>query len=161
MSKRILIFVVPILAVGLIAAGCGGDDDETTSSTTSTTTGASGATGATGAGGDSDVVAQVNALCKSTDKDINAAFRDNLGSGEPSPDELDAAAKAVAPVINDALDQMRAVDGAEDDEGVSAFIDAAQSDVDKLESDPTSLGPDSFAAADKAAEEAGLTDCVD
>ena len=124
LNKRLPFVLAAVLAAALIAAGCG-DDDETTSSTTSST-GASGASGATGAGGDSDVVAQVNQTCEETDKEIDDAFEQNIPSGEPSPADLEKAAKAVVPVINDALDQMRAVDGAEDDPGVSAFIDAAQ-----------------------------------
>lgn len=103
----------------------------------------------------------MNEICKDAQKDIDQAFEANLGSGDPSPEDLEKAAKAGIAEINKVLDQMRAVDGAEDDAGVSAFIDAAQKDVDALEDDPSSLGPESFAAADKAAEAAGLTDCVD
>ena len=160
MPKTAAVLLIAVASTALVAAGCGGDDEETTTSTSTTSTTA--ATGATGAAGpESAVATEVNEICKDTNKEIDSAFESAFSAGgEPSSQDLQKAADAVVPVINDVLDQMRAVDGAEDDPGVSNFIDTAQEDVDALEDDPASLGPESFAAADKAADEAGLTACV-
>lgn len=135
-----------VLATGLIAAGCGGDDDETT--TTTSTTSSTGATGASGASGEagSGAVAEINEICKETDPDIDAAFRKSPEAGIKE--------------IESVLEQIGDVEGAEDDPAIATFISTAETDLATLETDPSSLGPESFAATDEAADEAGLTDCV-
>jgi hypothetical protein len=58
--RKLVPAAVLVLIAGLLAAGCGGDDDETTPVTTTPTglTGVTGATGATGAAGDISQVQQ-------------------------------------------------------------------------------------------------------
>lgn len=159
MSTRLACLVVPMLAAGLIAAGCG-DDDETTTSSTSVP-----AAGTTGAGG-SDVVAQAEAICQSVDKEINPifgeAFQDLEQGEEPSQAQFEEVTPQIVPIINSGLDEMRALPGAEDDPGVSAFIEAADQGVSTIEDDPAAFAQGNpFKAADQAAKEAGMKDCVD
>ena len=138
--------IAVLLIACFVAAGCGGDDEETTTSTTTTSsTGATGASGASGEAG-SGAVAEINEICRDTDKDIDQAFRESPDAGIKE--------------IENVLDQIRDVEGAEDDPAIETFISTAETDLATLETDPSSLGPESFAATDEAADEAGLADCV-
>jgi hypothetical protein len=90
-TKRLLMMLSLLFAVGLIAAGCGGDDDETTATTTTETTEETTDTGPTGAAGipetpeeateaciaqldafpaeiSDDVRAEIEELCQNTDE---------------------------------------------------------------------------------------------
>jgi hypothetical protein len=77
-TKRLLMMLSLLFAVGLIAAGCGGDDDETTSTTTTETTEETVPTGPTGAdAGDAEAavescIAQLDAFPAEISDDVRA-----------------------------------------------------------------------------------------
>ena len=171
MSKRLAAVLISVLAIGLFAAGCGGDDDETsTTTTTSSTTGTSGATGATGASADTStkegLIAAADKICAEGDKEIEAEAQETFSGGQPSPQEAqDFVTETVVPNIQKQLDQLRELDPPEADaEEFTAIIDEAQSALDELEKNPDALNPqgsgdDPFAEVNKKAQQFGLTSC--
>jgi hypothetical protein len=160
------------LAAGLIAAGCGGDDDETTTAATTPETGATGATGA--AGGEplskQEFIAQADEICREGDRQIDQEAEEFFGDLEQDPGaaELEEFATAtVIPNIQQQIDDLRSLTPPEGDEDeVSAILDAAQEGVDEIEADPAILdeGPDAggaFAEANRLAQGYGLKECGD
>ncbi len=148
--------LVAVLAAGLIAVGCGGDDETTT--TTSFSTPSATATGPSGASGPSgDLASQVNQICREVDEDAVGVV---AGLDTSTPQAQREYVDAVAPIIQAALDQMSALPGVEDDAQITAFIEASQDALDRLELDPTLIeDPSLEREVDRAATEAGLKDC--
>jgi NAD(P)-dependent dehydrogenase (short-subunit alcohol dehydrogenase family) len=72
MLRRIPLLLLVSLAVALIAAGCGDDDDEPT--TTETTEAATGATGA-----ESEFAQQANEICREGTDELDAAAQEQFG----------------------------------------------------------------------------------
>jgi hypothetical protein len=164
--KRLPFLLLAAVAATAIVAGCG-DDDETTTSTPTTTTGATGASGATGAADASPEKAaflkEADAICAAGDKEIDAEANEVFGSGEPSAKEQsDFVENTVIPSIQEQLDQLSELDPpAEDADEFDGIVDDAQSALDELESDPSSLtsGSDPFADVNQRAQDFGLTAC--
>jgi hypothetical protein len=168
MTRRITILAIAVLALGLVATGCGGDDDETTTSTTATTTApATGATGATGADVSperAELIEEADAICAEGDKEIDAVAEETFANGEPSAADQEAFIEdTVVPNIQDQLDQLSELDPpAEDAEEFQSIIDNAQSALDELANDPSALsgqGDDPFADVNEQAQEFGLRAC--
>jgi hypothetical protein len=167
MSLRISTLLALAFAAGLIAAGCGDDDDETTTSPATTTAGATGATGATGEPlSKEEFIVQADAVCKAGDKKIDAAAKETFSGGQPSQAEQEQfVTEDVVPNIQEQIDGLRALTPPEGDEDeVSAILDSAQDAIDQIESDPSALteganGDDPFAEANQLAKEYGLKVC--
>ena len=168
MLFRITTLLALALAAGLIAAGCGDDDDDTTATTTSTTAAATGATGATGPTGEpltkDEFIAQADAICESSDKDIEAAAED-LFSGGANPGQAEEEAfvtGTLVPGVQQQLDAIRALTPPEGDEDeVNAVLDSAQEGLDELEDDPSLLGTpqNPLNESTKLAKEYGFEAC--
>jgi hypothetical protein len=172
MAKRIAALAIAVLALGLVAAGCGGDDDETTSSTTSssTTSGTSGTSGASGAADASPehaaFIKEADAICKAGDDEIDAAAQELYGGQEPSQaDQEKFIQDEVVPNIQNQLDQLSELDPpAEDAEEFQQIVDGAQSALDEISKDPSgyieSQGAESpFEDVNAQAQAFGLTSC--
>jgi hypothetical protein len=163
------VLIAAVLASGLIAAGCGDDEEDTT--TTATTTEETGTTGTTGATGAAEVtdraslIEAADAICAAGDEEIDAAAQETFGDAqeEPPAAALEAfVTETVIPNIQDQLDQLRELEPPAEDAGeFTAVIDEAQTALDELESDPSAFvaGDDPFADANRAAQEFGLEDC--
>ena len=154
MLKKITAISALVLAAGLIAAGCGDDDEDTTSA--ATTTGATGATGATGgeALSESEFSKQGNEICREANKAIDA------GEGQSESQE-DFATGTLVPAVEDAHSEFQQLTPPEADaDTYDEFLTEIQDTIDEIKSDPSSLGPDSFADVDKLAKQLGLTECV-
>ena len=110
------------LALGLIAAGCGGDDgnDDSTEGT---------GTGGTETLTKAEFIAQADAICKESNKQIEKAGKE-IGESS-SAAEVDAfAADTVAPAIQSQLDGIEALGAPTGDEAqITAILDAAQADI--------------------------------
>jgi hypothetical protein len=159
------------LAAGLIAAGCGDDDDDaaTTAATATTSVGATGATGA--ATGEplakEEFVAQADAICKESDREIDAEAQEFFPQGgNPGAAEEEAfVSEVLVPRVQEQIDGIRALTPPEGDEDeVTAILDAAQEGIDQLEQDPSAItgagsGPDPFAEANRLARDYGLKVC--
>jgi hypothetical protein len=153
------LFAAVAVAGGLAFAGCGGDDDESTT----TSEGASGASGVLGAAAltEDEFATQGNEICSAGDKDLDAAGQ-ALGEN-PSQDDLDAyVTDTLVPGIQAQIDAIRALPAPEaTSSDVETFLDDAQEQLDQLESDPSLVSDqDLFADVNAQATELGLTECA-
>jgi hypothetical protein len=171
LKKHLMPVLTVALCAALVGAGCGGDDEETT---TATTTGATGATGASGATGESgggllpdDFAAEADAICSEGDKKIDAEANKFFGDLEKEPstaDQEEFATKTVIPEIQQQIDDLNDLDAP--DEGAEewdTFLKDAQSTLDDVKDDPALLtdeGGNPFADVEKQAQELGLAQCA-
>jgi hypothetical protein len=157
MNRKMLWLFVVALAMGLIAAGCGDDDDESSDTGTDTVTAAP---------TKQEFLQQGNAICKRGGEEIDAAGEQTFGSGQPTPQELEAfASQTLIPGIQDQIDEIRALGAPEGDEDkVNSMLDKAEDAVDELEADPQGAfreGNDPFAEVNKELAAYGLTTCAE
>ena len=155
-----------LLTLGLLAAGCG-DDDETTTSTTTEATGASGASGASGEAGatgllPAEFAAEGNAICKAGNQELNQAFK--KFDSEPKGAELKKlVSDTVVPNIQGQIDAIRALPApSEGADELETFLADAESAVAELEADPGALteGDDPFEGVNEQAKTLGLDECA-
>lgn len=164
---RFKISLAVLLTFGLLAAGCGGDDETTSSTTTAEATGASGASGASGEAGatgllPADFAAEANAICKAGDAELDKAFS-GLGQNPTNSQIEDLATDEFVPNVQGQIDGIRAL--GEPDEGadeLTTFLDDAQTALDDVSSDPSLIaqGDDPFADVGKQADALGMTECA-
>ena len=116
--------IATALAVGLIAGGCGGDDD----------------------GGDSSLakqqwIAQADAICAGGAKEIDRQASQTFGGEEPQPAEIERFAEQVAiPTIEREIAQVKALGVPEGDaDEIEAIITAAQTGVAQAKENPLAL----------------------
>jgi hypothetical protein len=141
------IAIAAVLAVALVAAGCGGDS---TSSTTSVPALSKG-----------DFVAQANAICVKGNKATDSAGA-TLGNSPSQAQMSDVVTSTIVPAIQDQIDAIKALGPPSGDETtVSSMLALAQTDVDKLKGNPALLtDPTLFADFGKVAHPYGLTSCA-
>jgi hypothetical protein len=151
MKRNALLMIAGALTIGLIAAGCGSDNSDDTSTSAALTK--------------EEFLAQGNAICKQGNQEIDAAFG-ALGKGQPSQAELETTiTEKVVPGIQSQIDDLRALSPPEGDaDTVNAILDDAQTALDGVEADPSSIatenGSDPFADVNKKVGEYGLTTCA-
>jgi hypothetical protein len=148
--RKASIFLVPALLGGMLLAGCGGDDDS--SSTEATLSKAA-------------YLKQGNAICKQTNDELDAAVSKEFGNQQPSQQQIEQfATETVVPTIDDEISQLRALPAPSgDEETVNAIYDAAQEGIDSVKDDPSVLAQDNPAAfkkADQLARDYGLATCA-
>jgi len=153
-STKLVWLLAGALATGLIAAGCGDDDEKQV---------------AAAALSKSEFIAQADAICKKGDKEIDQAGRESFagGAGKPTPEQSEAfATDVVLPNIQGQVDGVRALGAPEGDEAeIDAFLNAAQDGIDQSEDDPSVLfgngeGPSGFLEAERLAGEYGFQVCA-
>jgi hypothetical protein len=147
MKRNVLLMLAGALAVGLIAAGCGGDDDDDSSDALTK----------------QEFIAQGNAICKAGNAEIDAAAEETFAkNGQPTPAESDAfVTDTVVPNVQGQIDDMRALGIPEEDaDQVNGILDEAEGIVDELEADPSSIEGDPFAPVNGDLKDYGLTTCA-
>jgi hypothetical protein len=130
-----------LLGLPVLAAGCGGGDDNSLSK--------------------SEFVAQGNAICKKGNQQLNAAGKE-LGKSPTKAQVNSFVTATVIPNIQGQVDQLRALDEpSADQDQVNAILDEADAALAKVKADPTLLTghADPFAKANKKAKAYGLTVC--
>jgi hypothetical protein len=147
-----------IVAVALVASGCG-DDDDSGSATTTTT-----------ALTKAEFIREANKICKKQDDKIERAsqqfFADAPNNQEPPPSEVaQFGEKTVFPAIQDEIDRVEALGApAGDEEQVKQMLDAAKSGLTDLEAHPEQLekggAASSFEEYQKLASAYGLDECA-
>jgi hypothetical protein len=155
LSKGPVVSIFGLLAIAMIAAGCGGGDDST--STTAALTKA-------------QFLKQGNQICAEGNKEIDAGFEEfaeesNLKKNqEPTQAQKEEIAETILlPSVTrqvEGVGDLGAPSGEE--EQVEEIIDAAEEAIEEGEEDPAALvseGEGSFAKANKLAGEYGLTAC--
>jgi hypothetical protein len=147
MKSKLYLFAAAVSAAGLIAAGCGDDDDSDSSLSKE------------------EFVAQANEICTEGTTELNEAAQEEFGdSGQPTPAEEEAFVRdTVVPNIQGQLDEIRELGIPEGDaDEVNGILDDAQSALDELEEDPsgTSGGTDPFADVNRDLTEYGISACA-
>jgi hypothetical protein len=162
---RITALPALVLAAGLIAAGCGDDEDDTTAATPSSARTTAGATGATGEPlSKEEFIAEADAICQAGDDEVDAAGQDFFREGG-SPGKAEEKAfilQVVVPNVQKQLDQIAELTPPEGDEDeVQAILESAQQGIDKIEKDPSLLGTaeNPLDEGTKLAAEYGLEVC--
>jgi hypothetical protein len=132
------------LTLGLVVAGCGGGDDNLTKA---------------------EFIKQADAICKQGNKQINAAAQDVFTTKqEPSQAQLKQfATETLIPDVQRQVDGVRALNEPSDDEDqVNAFLDSAQSELDKGKKDPLYLTSDkSFQKTNQLGKQYGFKVCAE
>jgi hypothetical protein len=151
MSARFLITVGSVVALFAIgAAGCGGGDDSTEAETAATLN-------------KSEFVSQANAICAEGNKETDAIFG-SFKQGEPKSEAETVIEEEFVPAVQKQIDEIRALGAPEGDEAmVEEMLDLAQSDLDRVETEPgiviNGSEVDQFADFAKIAHPYGLTEC--
>ena len=153
MKRNALLLVAGALAFGLIAAGCGGNDDESSSTGTESST-----TALTKA----EFLQKGNAICKAGNQEINQAF--NQIQGNPTQAQAEQiVTDSIVPSVQGQIDDIRALGApAGDEDQVNQILDDAQAANDKTKADPSLAiqeNSDPFAKANQEATAYGLTEC--
>ena len=132
-----------LLAIGLIAAGCGDDDEG----------------GETGALTKQEFIAQADAICQRDSEEIAQA-----GSEIESQADVDEfVSKTLIPKLQDEIDSLGDLGVPEgDDAQVEAILDAAQQGLDEIKADPSlaqSQATNPLNEASALAQDYGLKVC--
>jgi hypothetical protein len=152
MRKATLLFAA-LLATGLIAAGCGDDEDEN------------------GDGGEAlteqEFVAQADRICTEGDAEIEAQEQQLFGKAEPTQAEIEQFVTEIfVPGVQSQVDEIRELEAPEEIEGqVTEFVDSAEAGLDEVEQDPSVFGEgpqgaDPFAETRQLASDLGLRRCA-
>jgi len=125
MKRNALLLLASVLAVALMAAGCGGDDDNGDATTASLTK--------------PEWIAKADAVCKQGNQQINQAASQTFGKQEPSDSEVQQfQTDTVLPNVQSQVDQIRALGAPSGDEDqVNKILDTVQADIDKAKSSGT------------------------
>ncbi len=158
MSKRLTLLLAGVMALGVIAAGCGSSDDSTgTTNVTVTIT-------------KDQLIAQGDKICKQGDKEIEEGFEryaeeNNLpDNGEPNKKQgIDLVETVIVPSVKTQAELIRGLGIPEGDEDeVEAMLDGLDEAVEEAEENPESLfdeKSDPFGDPNQRAEDYGFKVC--
>jgi hypothetical protein len=158
LSKRLTLLLAGVMALGVIAAGCGSSDDGTdTTDVTVTIT-------------KEQLIAQGDRICKQGDKEIEEGFEryaeENKlpDSGEPSEKQgIELVETVIVPSIKTQAELIRGLGAPEgDEEQVEAMLDSLDGAVEEAEASPETLfeeDSDPFGEPNQAAEDYGFKVC--
>jgi hypothetical protein len=135
-----------VATVALLAAGCGGDDEEAEPLTTE------------------EFITQADEICATSTDEFDAALEELGAGGQPSDEE--AATFISETLVPNAKDQAAQIDALAapegDEEEVDAIVTALNDAVAEGESDPEAViasEDDPFDEFETLAEDYGLTEC--
>ena len=141
MKRNLRLVAVAALAAGLLAAGCGDDDDESSDLT------------------HEEFVTQANEICT----EGNAELQQSGPEGGPGSAEFDAfITDTLIPNVQGQIQDIRDLGIPEEDEDLNATLDEAEDITNEIADDPAILteGGDPFAPVNDELTEAGLTKCA-
>jgi hypothetical protein len=149
--KRNALMVLGLgMAIALVAAGCGGGSDDSDNALSK-----------------SEFLAKGNAICDAGNKEIQTAFEDAIGKGQPTQEQLDAVVTAsLVPSIQGQVDDIRDLGAPEGDDGqIGKILDEAELAVQDVKENPSLAtqegGQSPFADVNQQLKEYGLTTCAD
>jgi hypothetical protein len=155
LSKRLLVLVAGILAIGLIAAGCGDSDDDSSDATASITK--------------AELIKQGDAICQKGNEAIEAeadefAKENDIDTSNPTEaQQEEVIADVVAPNVRAQAEDLAGLGAPSSDEAkIDAIVEAVEKGADELESDPGSLldeGSDPLDEGTKLAKQYGFKTC--
>ena len=136
-----------VLAVALIAAGCGGGGDDSTS---------------TSSLAKPAWIAKADAICQQGNQEIEQAANEQFGKQDQGPTDEQIqqfTSETVVPSVQRQIDQIRDLGAPSGDEDqVNKILDTVQTDIDKTKS-ATTLPDDPFADGNALATQYGLKVC--
>jgi ABC-type lipoprotein release transport system permease subunit len=134
-----------VLALGVIAAGCGSSDDN--DSSTSDLTKAA-------------WIAKADAICQQGNQEIEQAAKEQFGNEKPSAADVQQFARGVALLgTQDQVDKIRALGAPSGDEDeVNKILDTVQADIDKAK-EAGDIENSTFADGNALARQYGLKVC--
>jgi hypothetical protein len=154
LSKRLILLLAGAMAIGAVAAGCGGSDDD--SDTTALTK--------------QQFIAQADAICKKGNAEIDEGFEsfakeNGLPKNQEPTDEqgTELVETVIVPSIqtqSEGIRSLGAPDGDEDE--ISAMLDSLDEGIEEVEEEPEALftsKSDPFAEPNKLAKAYGLEVC--
>ncbi len=161
MNPRMKLIALGATALTLAAAGCGGDDEETSA------TGATGATGVSGAVLTSgEWIEQADEICASATQAIESAAQEAGLGPDTSSEALRAfSADVVLAEQQAVINELMALPAPEGDEDeVSELLDSVQAATDEVADDEALLADPNaanavFEEADQLAADYGLQEC--
>jgi hypothetical protein len=123
MRTKLGVLLLAVVAVALVAAGCGGDDDDGEALTKN------------------EFIAQGDENCARADAELEAAEREAFSGGEPSSAEAERfVTDDLLPNIQGQIDFLRNLNPPEaDQDQVNEILDTAQEGVDGLEENPDEI----------------------
>jgi hypothetical protein len=138
--------VAALLAVGVLAAGCGSSDDDSATSTAAISK--------------AEFEAKANTICKQGNAEVEQAGK-QLGNVNAAQLE-DFAANTIVPNIQKQLDGVKGLGApAGEEDQVNQLISTVQGDIDELKADPSKINDDSlFKEANKQSVALGLNECA-
>jgi ABC-type lipoprotein release transport system permease subunit len=144
MKLYITLAAAALLALGVLAAGCGGSDDD---SSTSDLTKA-------------EWIAKADAICQQGNQEIEQAAKEQFGNQKPSAADVQQFARGVALLgTQDQVDQIRALGAPSGDEDqVNKILDTVQADIDKAK-EAGDIEESTFADGNALARQYGLKVC--
>lgn len=150
MSKGIVLALVAgLTALALLAAGCGGGDDETTSLTRS------------------QFLKQANAMCEEQEERRNQAIQDAIKGKDQSKllplEQREEVVLTILPAYEEIPEKLEALGPPEgDEEKVEAIAEAIEKAARDVKADPAEAlnSTSQFTQANKLSTEYGLTSCA-
>ncbi len=146
MKRHLFLILSTALAAGLIAAGCGDDDDESGDSSLSK----------------EEFVVQANDICTAGTTELNQAAEETFGTEQqPTPEEEEEfVTETVVPNIQAQIDDIREIVPEDESDEVNGILDEAELALQDLEEDPTVTEGDPFAEINDDLTEYGLSACA-
>jgi len=158
-SKRLIAVLFGVLAIAVIAAGCGSSSSSSEPSTSSLTK--------------AEFIKQGDAICAKAEKENEAEFeefaKENGLSENKEPSKAvqeELATSILLPSVSGQLEDIRALGAPSgEEEQVDEIIETVEGEVEEAEEEPTVLfeaeeeGKSPFAAGNKMAREYGFTVC--
>jgi hypothetical protein len=152
LNFRLIALIGAVMAFAAVAAGCG-SSDSTTDSTASLSK--------------AEFVKQGNAICAAGNKEINEGFEELSFDEKKGPTEAqieEVAEDTLIPSVSKQIDEVRALGAPSgEEEQVETFLDNAESALEEVEEDPSSIAgnKDPFAEVNKEANAIGLVKCAE
>ena len=143
MKRHLYLIAATALAAGLIAAGCGDDDDDSGSSLSK-----------------DEFIVQANDICTAGTTELNEAAEETFGTGQqPTPEEEEEfVTDTVVPNIQGQIDDIRDIVPEDESDEVNGILDEAELALQDLQENPTEGDP--FAEIDDDLTEYGLSACA-
>ena len=140
--------LVAVVAIGALAAGCGGSDNDNT--TTASLTKAA-------------WISKADAICKAGNDQINATAKQQFGNKKPTEAQIQQFTQnTVIPNTADQIDKIKAL-GTPTEQGsqAEAVVNSAEATVNRVKADPSLLTgkSDPFAQTNQMAKAYGMKVC--